>query len=76
MQHIIIDLITLVLFDIFGESVVDAKQVVSEGWHHEELLKHAVHVADAAEVAKAAVLLAAINITGGGVAPGIRLDNR
>lgn len=51
MHHVVIDCLTLVFFELFIFTVIDAHQVVSEGGNHEELLHHAVHVADAAKVA-------------------------
>lgn len=57
MHHVIIDLITLVLCHFEVLTVIDAEKIVAEGGRHEELLHHRVHVADAAEVNHADVLL-------------------
>ena len=56
-QHVVINHVALVFLDLFRLAVINAHQVVTEGRHHEELLHHAVHVADAAQVAQAHVLL-------------------
>jgi len=47
MHHIVIDFLTLVLLQILRLAIIHAQQVVAEGGHHEELLHHTVHVADA-----------------------------
>jgi len=51
MHHIVINFFALIFLDLFLLAIIDAHQIVSEGWDHEELLHHTVHVADAAEVA-------------------------
>ena len=56
-HHVIVDHVTLVLFHLLGLAIVNAEQVIAEGGNHEELLHHAVHVADADQVAQADVLL-------------------
>ena len=57
MHHVVVDLLALVLIELLFLAIIDAEEVVSEGRCHEELLHHAVHVADAAQVSEAAVLL-------------------
>lgn len=47
MHHVVINLLTLVFFEILRLAVVHAQQIVPEGRHHKELLHHTVHVADA-----------------------------
>ena len=59
-HHVVVNLLILVLFDLLGLAVIDAEQVVAEGGDHEELLHHTVHVADAAQVAQAYILLIAL----------------
>ena len=59
-HHVVIDHFALVLLHLLLLAVVDAEQVVAESWHHEELLHHAVHVADATEVAQTDVFLGGI----------------
>ena len=73
-HHIVVDHVALVLLHLFRLSVVHTEQIVAEGWDHEELLHHAVHVADATKVAQANVLLCALSRVGlRSVAPGIGL---
>jgi hypothetical protein len=48
MQHIIIDLLILVVNNVLFDTVINAKQVVSKSRDHEELLQHTVHVANTA----------------------------
>jgi hypothetical protein len=60
-KHIVIDLLTLVLLNIFGLTVIHGEKVVTEGRYHEELLHHSVHVANATKVTKTDVLLFALN---------------
>lgn len=59
-QHVVVDLLLLVLFNHFWLAVVDTEQVVSESGDHKELLQHRVHVANAAKVANTHVLLDAL----------------
>ena len=47
MKHIIVYHFTLVLGDVWLDTIIDTKKIVAECWNHEELLKHAVHVANA-----------------------------
>jgi len=56
-KHIVINVFSLILDDLFGLSVINAEQVVPQRGNHEELLHHGVHVADAAQVAQTHVLL-------------------
>ena len=57
-KHVVVDCLVTIVFELFFYTVVNAEQVVAECGNHEELLHHAVHVADAAQVAKADALLA------------------
>jgi hypothetical protein len=57
MQHVVINVKSLILLDVLLGMVVNAEQVVSEGRDHEELLEHRVHVADAPQVPQTHVLL-------------------
>lgn len=57
MQQVIIKYFTFVFFVICRCAIVNTKNIVSEGWGHEELLHHAVHVTDATEVSKTDVFL-------------------
>lgn len=59
-HHVVVDHLVLVLLHFFGLTIIHAQQVVAEGRHHEELLHHAIHVADAAQVAQADVPLSAL----------------
>ena len=63
MEHIVIYIPSLVLDDLWILAILDAEKVVAEGRDHEELLHHTVHVADAAKVAKAYILLEAVLAT-------------
>ena len=72
-HHVIINLFALVVFQVFWLAVVNAEQVVAEGRDHEELLHHAIHVADAAQIAQADVLLVALRLDLRNVAPRLRL---
>ena len=60
MEHIIINHFVFVLHEILRDAIIDAKQIVAKAWDHEELLHHAVHVANATEVSEADELLQAI----------------
>jgi hypothetical protein len=60
MQHVIVDdqvTLLVVFLGVRCYSIIYAHQVVAEWGHHEELLHHRVHVADAAQVSQATVLL-------------------
>lgn len=72
-HHVIIHLFALVVFQVFWLPVVNAEQVVAEGRDHEELLHHAVHVADAAQIAQADVLLVALRLDLRNVVPSLGL---
>ena len=50
MQHVVIDHFVFMLNQLFLNAIVNGKEIVSELWYHEDLLHHAVHVADAAEI--------------------------
>ena len=39
-HHVVIDLVTPVLLQVLFFAIINTHQVVSEGWHHEELLHH------------------------------------
>ena len=56
-KHVVINVFSLILDDLFGLSVINAEQVVPQRGNHEELLHHGVHVADASQVAQTHVLL-------------------
>ena len=72
-HHVVVNLLILVLFDLLGLAVIDAEQVVAEGGDHEELLHHAIHVADAAQIAQADVLLIALRLDLRNVVPRLGL---
>ena len=61
-HHAVVNLLTLVLFDILSLAVIDAHQVIPQSWDHKELLHHTVHVTDATEVAKTDILLVAFRL--------------
>jgi hypothetical protein len=57
MEHIVIDLVALVLLQVFRQSIIDTQQVVSERGDHKELLKHGVHIANASQIPQSHILL-------------------
>jgi hypothetical protein len=57
MQHVVIKHFALVLLVVFGDSIVHAQDVVAEGWSHEELLHHRVHIANAPKIFETDILL-------------------
>ena len=71
MKHVIVDLLFFVRHNIRWLIVVHGQHVVSEAWHHEELLQHAVHVADATQILESNVGL--LTSTGAGwlIVPGV-----
>ena len=60
-HHIVVNSLAFVLFHVGWLSVVNAEQVVAEGWNHEELLHHAIHVANAAQITQSNVLLISLS---------------
>jgi hypothetical protein len=58
MKDVVVNLLSFECLWVLWESVIDAEQVVAEAGNGEELLEHGVHVANAAQVAKANALLA------------------
>jgi hypothetical protein len=46
MNHVIIDFLSLLVSQLLGDAILDREEVVAEGWDHEELLHHRVHVAN------------------------------
>ena len=60
MQHVVVESVVTVGLHFFSDVVIHSQQVVSQCWDHEELLHHAVHVADAAQVTQTNVFLDAI----------------
>ena len=73
MHHVVIDALALVLLVFFFHAVIDTEQVVSKGRNHEELLHHAVHVANAAKVSETDILLVSLLGSLGHVVPVLRL---
>ena len=59
MEHVVVNDSTFILSQLLSLAVLYAEQVVPERWDHEELLHHAIHVADAAEIAQANIILTA-----------------
>ena len=70
MHHAVVNALPLVVLEVFGLAVIDAEQVVAEGWNHEELLHHTVHIADTAQVAKTHICLRAFRLNLRDVVPG------
>ena len=50
MQSIVIVLFSLVFDHFRWLIVVNTEHVVPEAWYHKELLQHAIHVANTAEI--------------------------
>ena len=50
MEHVIIDCLLSVFLQLFFLAIIDTEKVIAQGWDHEELLHHGVHVADAAKI--------------------------
>lgn len=73
MKQVVIKYLTFVFFLILWSSIVDAKKIVTEGWSHEELLQHAVHVTNTAKVSKPHVFLQSCRLARGLVVPLVRL---
>lgn len=75
MKKVIVKDFALVLLVIFRYSIVNTKDVIAEGWCHEELLHHAVHITDATKVSETNVLLKCRALAGWLIVPLIGLLN-
>ena len=66
MEHVVIDHFVFMLYHLRFNTVVDGKEVVPELWYQEELLHHAVHVADATEIPETHIGLGSLRLTSRG----------
>ena len=57
MECVVVVFLALVFDHVEWLVVVDTEHIVSEAWHHEELLEHAVHVANATEISNTHIKL-------------------
>ena len=56
-EHVVVDLLALVLDQLFLLAILNAQKIVSESWNHKELLHHGVHVANASQISQTNILL-------------------
>ena len=63
MQHVVINFLVFEFLEVRSDSIINAQHVVSEAGDHEELLKHTVHVADAAQILESYVGLRTFILT-------------